>query len=114
MKKTHSSYSCRERYHYDFKACRGWAQFDTREDASYYGNWACPLKKTLVSFAEGDETITTCETTEEFVREVKKWFKWAVGIGYEPSIDPGLKDEYVKLWSDLNLTTEKLREEFGK
>ena len=98
----------RERYYYDFGMCRGWAQLDTKADASYYGTWACPKEKKLIAFIEGDETITSCDTIEEWVKEVKDWFNWANDIGYEPLLDAGLNDEYVKLWTDLGLTNNTL------
>jgi len=56
-------YCNRERYHYDFKACRrkdGWKQYDTEQDAWYFGVWVHLEKRVIVTFAEGDETRVTC------------------------------------------------------
>tara|TARA_Y100000593_G_C4311522_1_gene338617 strand:+ start:1852 stop:2232 length:381 start_codon:yes stop_codon:yes gene_type:complete len=108
----HTCYIGRDRYHYDFGPCRGWAQLDTSADAWYFGHWACPRKKQLISFAEGDETITTCDTIEDWVEVVKDWFALCVRIGYKPSVDPGLEPEYIEIWEDLGLTNEKLNAEF--
>jgi len=38
------------RYAFDFRLCHfknGWAQLDTRQDASYYGNWINPVTRQL-------------------------------------------------------------------
>lgn len=35
-----------DRYKYDFRLCtsaNGWAQLDTKQDASYFGNWINPF-----------------------------------------------------------------------
>jgi hypothetical protein len=53
----------RERYHYEFKACRprdGWHQYDTSQDTWDFGVWVHPGKRQIVTFAEGDETVVTC------------------------------------------------------
>ena len=85
-----------ERYLFDFKVCtyaKGWAQFDTRQDASYYGNWINPTTRELLSFAEGDVARTTCDTDEEFVAEVTRAAEWHLANdGKRPGIDPGLGD----------------------
>jgi hypothetical protein len=39
-----------DRYLYDFKLLtsgKGWAQLDTRQDASYYGTWINPTKRQI-------------------------------------------------------------------
>lgn len=63
----------RERYHYDFKTCTmadGWQQWDTVQDASYFGVWVHPILRSVVTFAEGDEFITSCATAEAFSAEI--------------------------------------------
>ena len=83
MKQKHSSHPNGERYELDFGACshrRGFAQVDTRQDAWYYGTWANPETLRVVCFAEGDLTVTDCETPEEFsayLRETAshEWFR---------------------------------------
>jgi hypothetical protein len=57
------------RYAFDFGHCRlndGWAQLDTDQDASYFGNWAHPERLQIVSFVEGDITVIKCEDSDEF------------------------------------------------
>lgn len=63
------------RYAFDFCHCRlndGWAQLDTDQDASYFGNWAHPERLHIVSFVEGDITVTKCEDSDEFRTEIER------------------------------------------
>ena len=63
----------RERYHYDFDECsaaKGWTQYDTDQDAWYFGVWVHREKLLILTFAEGDETLTTCATRESFAEEL--------------------------------------------
>ena len=62
------------RYAFDFELCsarHGWAQLDTSQDASYYGNWANPFTLQVVTYQEGDETLQTSETEQEFTDAVR-------------------------------------------
>jgi hypothetical protein len=68
-----------DRYAFDFELChfkKGWAQVDSGQDASYYGNWANPAQRKLVSYCEGDVTIKSADTDEEFVAEVRALVDW--------------------------------------
>ena len=49
----------------DFKA-EGWEQFDTRQDASYYGVWVNRRERVILSFSEGDWGLEECETDEQY------------------------------------------------
>lgn len=63
------------RYALDFGACdykRGFAQMDTDQDAGYFGQWANPTRLVVVCYAEGDLTVSECETGEEFVGLVRR------------------------------------------
>jgi len=86
-------YSMTDRYAYDFGKCsykNGFAQVDTSQDASYYGTWANPETLIIVSYCEGDVTIKTADTVEEFVEELKAIKKWNDDNGYRfLGIDPG-------------------------
>ena len=62
------------RYTFDFTICRhdrGWAQIDTTLDAAWYGTWAHPESRRLVSYIEGEVTIETAETGEEFAERLR-------------------------------------------
>lgn len=79
-----------DRYSFDFKKCvpsDGWAQLDTKQDASYYGNWVNPLKLELLSYCEGDITHTQCETETEFVRTLTATIQWHAERAFNPKID---------------------------
>ena len=57
------------RYNFDAK---GYAQLDTTEDAWYYGHWIDFKNLKIISYAEGDVSIETCENKEEFKKLLKK------------------------------------------
>lgn len=68
-------YLGRERYKYDFELCRradGWCQYDTDQDAWYFGVWYHLDRRVVVTWAEGDETIVVCGTAEAFRAELKE------------------------------------------
>ena len=74
MKTSCDFYLGRERYYYDFKRCKrsdGWIQYDTDQDASYFRIWVHPGKMEIITYAEGDETIETCETETEYHEKLK-------------------------------------------
>ena len=63
-----------DRYQFDVRCTpnEGWAQVDTRNDASYHGTWANPLTLQIVSFCEGDVTRYDCsDEPEAFDRELR-------------------------------------------
>jgi hypothetical protein len=79
-----------DRYFYDFEACHfklGWAQVDSNQDAWYYGNWINPLTLKLMSYAEGDTTLTECEDDASFVKEVREHCDWQKSAGYFIGVD---------------------------
>ena len=70
---------------------------------SYYGNWINPVTRQLVSYAEGDITIVTCETDQEFIDQVTKAYQWHKERGYEPAIDGMCSEAIIKRFTDLGL-----------
>ena len=79
-----------DRYVFDFKCCtsaKGWAQLDTRQDASYYGNWVNPLKYETVSYCEGDCTHIQYDSEAEFIAGLTETLKWHTEHEYNPKID---------------------------
>ena len=93
MKMTTGRDPMAERYKYDFGMCsikNGWAQIDTSQDASYYGNWCNPFEHKLFSFIEGDTTLTECDSIEEFAIEIRRFAEWNEQHGWSFAIDPGL------------------------
>ncbi len=62
-----------DRYHYDINRCppnEGWEQYDTDQDAIYFGIWINRNRREIMTFAEGDESIVTCHTAESFEDEI--------------------------------------------
>lgn len=80
-----------ERYQFDFGICsaaHGYAQIDTSQDASYYGNWINPSERKAVCFAEGDLAVIEFDDDAEMLGWVER-FKNNDGLGFK-GIDPGL------------------------
>jgi len=62
-----------DRYAMDLSHCgtrSNWYQFDTAQDASYYGHWCNPVLRLIVGFAEGDITVIECDTPESYLLEL--------------------------------------------
>jgi len=84
-----------DRYRFDCHACTaadGWAQLDTRQDASYYGNWVNPVTLQMVSYAEGDISHTECDSEADFIATLTRLLNWHKESGYYLGIDPGWPD----------------------
>jgi hypothetical protein len=94
------------RYYFD-RNLKGFAQVDTSEDASYYGNWANASTFELFSFAEGDTCHTKCDTPEEFREEMQRFVDFCERQGgdYFRGVDPGAyhTPEILKPWKDAGL-----------
>ena len=91
---------------YDSKLPRDFAQLDTSEDASYYGNWASAQRLILFSYCEGDCTTTKCETVEEFRQQIADFAAFCDRLGYRfYGIDPGWvhSDDVMRPWRDAGL-----------
>ena len=79
-----------DRYRYDNVLPGDFAQIDTSQDASYYGNWASAKRRVLFCYCEGDCTTTECDTDEEFRAEILKIKQWHEDNGLRfLGIDPG-------------------------
>jgi hypothetical protein len=53
----------------DFKA-EGWLQFDTDQDASYFGVWVNPTSRRTLTYCEGDWTLVECPTSASYNAEI--------------------------------------------
>ena len=97
-----------DRYVYDFGPCsskNGFAQLDTAQDASYYGMWANPEKRIIVSYCEGDVTTTICDNDKEFVEEIDRIadFNNSNGLDFK-GIDPGFNDALKERFVSIGLS----------
>ena len=58
-----------ERYVIDFAddfGSEGWQQFDTDQDAAYFGVWLNPVHRVILTYAEGDWSLEECPTVEHY------------------------------------------------
>ena len=87
------SFESGDRYRCDFDLCvcaHPRAQVDTAQDASWFGTWASPAERTILTFAKGDVTRAVCDTDEEFAAALRAIDRWNRDHGYGPArIDPG-------------------------
>lgn len=63
-----------ERYVIDFAddfAAEGWEQFDTDQDAHYFGVWMNKGGRQTLTYAEGDWTLVTCPDWDHYRAEVE-------------------------------------------
>lgn len=87
----------------DFTA-EGWIQFDTRQDAEYFGVWVNPTKLMTLSYAEGDWQLVVCPDAASYNLEIDATCKFhdpapaAVGISYPES--PGGAATVTKFYQD--------------
>ncbi|ABF12862.1 MULTISPECIES: hypothetical protein [Cupriavidus] len=61
----------RDRYVYDSKLCgAGWQQYDTDQDAPYFGCWVNLEKRWTMCYAEGDRILVKCPSEESLKAEL--------------------------------------------
>lgn len=104
--KIHREFMPADRYVFDFKLCNyrdGWAQIDTDQDASYFGNWANPFALKVVTYCEGDVTVCTAETEEEFAAHIEETAEWTKNYGYKFAIDGMCQDRIISEFNRLGL-----------
>lgn len=102
-----TQFSPADRYIYDFRYCtlaKGWAQFDSAQDASYFGNWINPGKREWFSYCEGDTTLVRCDDDAEFMAYVRQMVSWyAEHDGKMPAIDALYSEPLVAEFRRLGL-----------
>ncbi len=96
-----------DRYVFDFSLCttgKGFAQLDTCQDAHYFGMWANPTKRQVVTYAEGDLTVKNADSDSEFVDEIRAIVIWHEENGLKfKGIDPGFNADLKASFIDLGL-----------
>jgi hypothetical protein len=66
-------YTIQDRYFFDGKLCTralGFEQFDTDQDAWYFGVWVNREDRATVTYAEGDLSLVVCASEESFRAEI--------------------------------------------
>ncbi len=58
------------RYYYDWEALPGWRQYDTTQDAAYFGVWVDVPGRRTFTYCEGDRALVICPTVESFKLEL--------------------------------------------
>ncbi len=74
-----------ERYTFDFDddfRAEGWLQFDTDQDAWYYGVWVNPKTLKTLSYAEGDVSLVVCPDAAHYNAEIQAMCEFH-GEGFE-------------------------------
>lgn len=72
----YTMFSADDRYLVDFApdfAASGWMQFDTDQDAHYFGAWVNPRRRLTLSYAEGDWALMRCLNRSTYNAEVDRW-----------------------------------------
>ena len=96
-----------DRYAFDTGPCsyaNGFAQIDTKQDASYYGSWCSLSARTIVCFCEGDVTTTVCETDDEFIAQIREMARWNDEAEHGPmKIDAVFHNEMRQAFEQLGL-----------
>lgn len=70
----HRFFLSAERYLIDFATdfrSEGWQQYDTDQDASYFGVWFNHKSLLILTYAEGDWIMVLCQDAEHFNAEIK-------------------------------------------
>jgi hypothetical protein len=63
-----------ERYHYDFDdafRAAGWRQYDTTQDAWYFGVWVLVALRKVFTYCEGDRVLVECPSIDSFKMELQ-------------------------------------------
>lgn len=94
-----------DRYAFDrcFSIGRGYAQIDTTQDAAYFGTWASPSERKIVTYAEGDIAYQTAETDEAFAEAIRALWRWNRERGFLFGIDTGGSAELAERFKALGL-----------
>ncbi len=54
-------YKDTERYYFDLGLGKGWRQYDTNQDVSYFGVWVNQAQNMTLTYSEGDVTLVVCK-----------------------------------------------------
>lgn len=66
------SWSGRDRYHYDTTLLKlGYRQYDTDQDAWYFGIWVHLEWRVIVTWVEGEEVVKVAGDQESFIAQLR-------------------------------------------
>lgn len=81
------------RYFFDERVTRGgagWQQWDTSQDASYFGIWVHRDLRQILTFAEGDITVVECPDDATFKAEIESMERC---YGEAPPVATGIDED---------------------
>jgi hypothetical protein len=73
-----------DRYLIDFAdgfTAEGWMQFDTDQDASYFGTWVNPTRLCTLTYCEGDWSLVECDDATGYNTQVESACQF-YGVGF--------------------------------
>jgi len=76
-----------DRYYFD-STLKGFCQLDTKQDASWFGNWLDPIKQKIATYAEGDICFATETDPAAYAKRVRTICDWYKKNGEFIGIDP--------------------------
>ena len=84
-----------DRYIFDSEYCaseKGWKQYDTTQDASYFGIWVHLEDRLILTYCEGDLTLVDCPDNEHLKAELNAMAK-TCGMIHKKARDLKLGDQ---------------------
>ena len=93
----HEIHSSTDRYIIDFAddfKSEGWMQFDTDQDAHYFGYWVNPSQRKTLCYAEGDWTFIWCADAAGYNREIVYSLEYYHEVPAFITIDNGRQTNY--------------------
>jgi len=118
MKRITRGFNPSDRYVYDFGKLTprddcgrmtikdGWAQLDSGQDASYFGQWTNPFKRMIFSYVEGDTTLVEFDTDEEYVEGLAENQEHDLKYSGMTGIDPGFNVLLKLKFEELGISLE--------
>ena len=86
------------RYTFDFRLGRAWAQIDTKQDAPYYGTWTEPAARMLIAYREGDVHFRRFGDDDSYTRYLTQLFEANDRYtGIDPMCRAHLTDRFKRL-----------------
>lgn len=82
--RVHTAFLPAERYLIDFAddfSSAGWEQFDTDQDAAYFGVWVNRRLRSTLTYAEGDWSLVECPDEAHYEAEIRDAIEF-YGEGY--------------------------------
>lgn len=79
IRRWRDDYEAEDRYKFDWEICTpelGWEQYDTSQDAWYFGVWVNIKERRTLTYAEGDVTIVECPDDAHLQAELDNMAKF--------------------------------------